>query len=206
MFGESAISRVIWEPFKNESGGVIPAFAVMHHNGYEERGGNFVMKMEQPSSTFRRQFYINGPHDVPYPGTGSCTRYSAYALCDSGNTPAQDEEWGPKPSSWKLWRGYPGATILGAPTGTGEDQRSKVVVEPINMLLAKNGITPIDARSGTTVSSESVEVYCCVGTTLTDTTWNVDAYNEAATAVAASAYLQIHYLCGKWFVNWEECP
>lgn len=203
---ESAIDRIVWEPFKNESGQIIPPFAAMHHNGDVERGGNFVMKMEQPSSTFRRVFYINAPIAVPIGAYGSCTRYSAYALCDSGYTPAQDEEWGPKPSSWKLWKGYPGAIILGGVTGTGEDQRAKVVVEPINQLLAKNGATPITARSGTTVSSQVVDVYCCVGTTLTPTTWTVDAYNEAASAtVAASAYLQLQYYCGKWFVDWEEC-
>lgn len=204
-FGESAVGRIIWEPFKNTSGQVIPASAAMHHNGDVERGGNFVMQMEQPSSTFRRIVYINGPVDVPIGGYGSCTRYATYALCDSGNTPAQDEEWGPKPSSWKLWKGYPGCIILGGETGDGDDQRAKVCVEPINQLLAKAQGTPPTARSSTTPGSGTVDVYCCVGTTLTDTTWDVTAYNEAETEVTASAYLQLQFYCGKWFVDWEEC-
>lgn len=203
---ESALQRINWEPFYNNSGQVIPAYAAMHHNGDEDRAGNFIMKMEQPSTTFRRIFYINGPVAVAIGAYGSCTRYCAYALCDSGNTPAQEECWGPKPSSWKLWKGYPGATILGGETGTGDAQRAKVVCEPPNRLLAKAQSTEPSARSSTTPGSGTVDVLYMSGTTLTDTTWDVTAYNLSTDAVSdGEPYLQLLYHSGKWFVDYEDC-
>lgn len=131
-FGESPVWRIIWEPFYNDSGAVIPAFAAMYHSGETTRGGNFVMKMIKPSTTFYRMFYINGPVDVPIGGYGSCTRYAAYCLCSSAATATANETWGPAPSTWELTEGFPGACILGGSTGDGDDRRAKVVVEPIN--------------------------------------------------------------------------
>lgn len=203
MFGESAISRVIWEPFKNESGGVIPAFAVMHHNGYEERGGNFVMKMEQPSSTFRRLFYINGPMDVPIGGYNSCTRYSAYALCDSGNTPAQDEEWGPKPSSWKLWKGYLGGVVLGAPTGTGEDQRSKIVLR--ETLIVRCVLDGTLSQG----SSATASVYVHDGSSWVDSLWNITAYDDLLPSlgeIAPGGVVWARFYANRWWVFEARCP
>lgn len=65
----------------------------------------------------------------------------------------------------------------------------------------------IAARSGTTVSSASCDVFSIVGTTLTDTGNNIDVYNISISPVGASKYglAKKEYATGKWVIDFEDC-
>lgn len=77
-----------------------------------------------------------------------------------------------------------------------------------NCFLAKNGGTPIPARSGTTPGSGSVTLYKCDDTTLEAVTGSgatVTAYNLSGATVAADAYLMLVRIGNKLWVNFEDC-
>lgn len=65
----------------------------------------------------------------------------------------------------------------------------------------------IAARSGTTVSYGSCDVFSIVGTTLTDTGNNIDVYNVSISPVGASKYglAKKEYATGKWVIDFEDC-
>lgn len=203
-YSDSAIGRIPWEPFKNDSGQVIPAFAAMYHNGDEERGGNFVMKMIKPSTTFYRKFYINGPVDVPASGYGSCARYCAYCLCSSAATPAINETWGPAPGTWELTKGFPGAVIIGGETGTGDDQRAKVEVEPINEVFG----TLAGALAQGSTASMDIEYFD--GTSWSSGGWSDITVRDrllksGADDIASGKHAVARWYSGAWFVTAAEC-
>lgn len=201
---ESALQRINWEPFKNNSGQVIPAYAAMHHNGDEDRAGNFIMKMEQPSSTFRRIFYINGPVAVAIGAYGSCTRYCAYCLCSIAATPAKDETWGPAPGTWELTKGFPGSLIIGGVTGTGNDQRAKVVVEPINEVF---GTLAGSLSQGSTASMD-IEYFDGSSWSTggwTDITVRDRLLKSGADPVDSGNHVVARWYSGAWWATSAEC-
>lgn len=65
----------------------------------------------------------------------------------------------------------------------------------------------IAARSGTTVSSASCDVFSIVGTTLTDTGNNIDVFNISISSVGGSKYglAKKEYATGKWVIDFEDC-
>jgi hypothetical protein len=69
-------------------------------------------------------------------------------------------------------------------------------------IIVKVHASGIAARSGTTVSSASCDIFEIVGSTLTDTTFNVDVYNLSTTAVTASIYVPASQnRFGEWVVG-----
>jgi len=74
-------------------------------------------------------------------------------------------------------------------------------------VIIKTPAGGIAARSGTTVSSASCDVFSIVGTTLTDTGNNIDVYNISISAVGASKYglAKKEYATGKWVIDFEDC-
>ena len=74
-------------------------------------------------------------------------------------------------------------------------------------VIIKTPAGGIAARSGTTVSSASCDVFSIVGTTLTDTGNNIDVFNISIFAVGASKYglAKKEYATGKWVIDFEDC-
>jgi hypothetical protein len=93
----------------------------------------------------------------------------------------------------------PGRQPIGGGGGGGSSGGHGVIV--------KTPAGGIAARSGTTVSSASCDVFSIVGTTLTDTGNNIDVFNISISAVGASKYglAKKEYATGKWVIDFEDC-
>lgn len=60
-------------PFRNDSGEVIPPYAVMRPESVGFNSGNWFIKMTKPDTTFARRYYLNGPFAIPDEGFGKCS-------------------------------------------------------------------------------------------------------------------------------------
>ena len=60
-------------PFLNDSGEVIPPYAVMRPSTITFRRGNWHLTMVKPDTTFARRYYVNGPFAIPDGGFGRCS-------------------------------------------------------------------------------------------------------------------------------------
>lgn len=196
-----------WEGIKNTSGESCPAYGLLAITGMEMRGTTFkrpVLTGTKPSTTFYREYAVNGPTVIPAGGYGRCTRGPAalYIAYDSG-TPALDEGWGPKPGQWTLSKGYPSTTTVSGIV----DSTNKVLLGtlgPINTLAGKAD-SNIAAISTDTPTSGTVSVYYFGGTSYADTTQNVTAYNKSAAEVTASKHLTMVWVNGIWEIIFESC-
>lgn len=192
--------------FRNDSGETIPAGGIMRKTGTEiGPEGGLVHVMNKPvTSAFDPPFYVNLGEEIVDDGYGWCATFEheigrAYHL---SGTPAYGESWGPKGGQWELAQYYPGFIIEGDP----DDGLVLVRQTPPKMLLAQSDSGGISARSSTTLGSDNgVTVYYRNGATIAATTFVITAYNESATAVGASTYLQLLREGNAWIVNWEEC-
>jgi len=74
-------------------------------------------------------------------------------------------------------------------------------------VIIKTPVGGIAQRTGTTVSSASCDVFSIVGTTLTDTTENIDVFNISLGAVAGEIFgtAKREYATGKWIIDLEDC-
>jgi hypothetical protein len=108
------LEQMRWESIKNDSEETCPAFGLLAITGSESRGRRTVLIGDKPSTTFYREYAVNGPTAIPAGKTGRCTRSSGglWIKYDTG-TPANGEGWGPKPSQWTASKGFPGITCEG---------------------------------------------------------------------------------------------
>lgn len=60
-------------PFLNDSGAVIPPYAVMRPSTITFKRGNWHLTMVKPDTTFARRYYVNGPFAIPDAGFGRCS-------------------------------------------------------------------------------------------------------------------------------------
>ena len=74
-------------------------------------------------------------------------------------------------------------------------------------VIIKTPAGGIAARSGTTVSFGSCDVFSIVGTTLTDTGDNIDVYNVSVSSVGGGKYglAKKEYATDKWVIDFEDC-
>jgi hypothetical protein len=134
-------------PFRNMTGEVIPAFAVMTVLGVSFEHGVAFLNCGKPDGAFRRHHAINGMQDVPAGRRGSCFRTGdVRALYDEG-TPVSGEGWGPRPGSWKLNKGFPGGAMQGIVDS--ERHLARIAWEPIARALVKTTAT-VAINSSTT--------------------------------------------------------
>lgn len=194
--------------FRNDSGEEIPPFAAMRITGVAMVDDQIVVTVNKPnSSTF--ETLINGPQAVATTEIGSGYKYGILqAKVEAGRT--LGETLKAKASSWELEDGAGPFIFLGydteydcglvryAASAGGGGEHGVIIKTPAG---------GIAARSGTTVSYASCDVFSIVGTTLTDTGNNIDVYNISISAVGASKYglAKKEYASGKWVIDFEDC-
>ena len=99
--------------FINESGEVIPKFAVLKITEVEATGDRDLRATKPNGTSTNCTFALNLDRSVADEQDGTCTNaYGAWALYDDANTPAPGEEWGPD-SDWLLHKGKGGYVIVG---------------------------------------------------------------------------------------------
>jgi hypothetical protein len=101
-------------PFQNVSGETIPAYAVMAVVGVVHEQGVALLACGKPDTTFRRDYTVNGIHDVPAGRRGTCfCSGDLRVLLQAGFEPEPGQGCGPKPGQWSLAPGFPGFTLQG---------------------------------------------------------------------------------------------
>ena len=195
--------------FRNTTAEEVPAFGVMRITGVEMRDDMAVVTVAKPN-TSSDPVLVNGPQVIPAGGYGSGYKYGILQVkAEAGLTLGQSCR--AKNASWEIedgegpfvFFGYDTqlncgiARIGGGGGGTGGEHG----------VIIKTPAGGIAARSGTTVSSASCDVFSIVGTTLTDTGNNIDVFNISIFAVGASKYglAKKEYATGKWVIDFEDC-
>lgn len=105
---------------RNTSGEDCPPFGLLAVTGSEQRGDSSgkkrtVLLGTKPSTTFYREYVVNGPQKLRAGKTGKCYIGGPLwiAFDDADGTPAAGEGWGPKPGQWEAAKGFPGITVEG---------------------------------------------------------------------------------------------
>lgn len=96
-------------PFRNDSGEVVPPFAIMRPTGLSfNQSGNWFVTVTKPDDTFRRRYYINGPVAVPDGGYGDCSDGTYPTLASfpgTGTFNSHRTNFGVESGSWELKKG-----------------------------------------------------------------------------------------------------
>lgn len=207
----NAFERNQGVPFYNNSGSTCPAYGVMGLTGIAlGTGMPFYFTAEQPGTTFRRYFIVNGPESVAASatGVGYIVNGSQNRVCiaayDSGS-PASGEEWGVKPSQFTLSKGYPGCfTVLGILDSTNKWMLG--YLHPINILigelsgtLSRLGSATVKIHESSTPGSESI-----INASYTVTARDC-LMKSGATAIASGKKVVVQFINGVPYVTEAEC-
>jgi hypothetical protein len=131
-----------WIPVRNDAGAEIPGFGVMRPTGAVTVHNQVVITVAKPNADSATGQMINGPNPIPTGLYGQGTwDLPAYALYNTGATPAYGEDWGTENAEWKLKSGNTGFRIVGGATS------GRVLVGPQPNSAA---ITPVFAFAGDT--------------------------------------------------------
>lgn len=102
----------VW--FKNSYSGTIPKYGVMRVTGTTAVDNFYFLNCDQPDSTYRWLYLVNGFEDVPQNGYGWGTwLWHGGQVLYNGATPAVGERWGPVASQWYLQQHRPGFWVFG---------------------------------------------------------------------------------------------
>lgn len=197
-----------WVPFINASSATIPERAIMAVIGstFDDQTNTQFLKVNKPSTTFYRQYAVNGALESTAEGSGLCAVSGpVQVLYDSSSSPAIGDGYGPKPGSWAVFKGYPQTTTILGTVDTTTGIAHAVMGGPISSLVGKTDAS-IAAIATNAPGSGAVSIYALVSSTLTDTNQNVTAYNMTATAVSSGVYVQLKYIDGVPWVDVESCP
>lgn len=173
------LKQMRWEGIKNTSGETCPPFGLLAITGSEQRGTTYkrtVLLGAKPSTTFYRNYAVNGPTAIPDGRYGRCTRMSGglWMLYDTG-TPANGEGWGPKPGQWDAAKGFPGITVEGVKSA----ERTLLVgtLHEIREVFGKPQSDIAAATSTTQPSTGTVIVQYFDGTEYQATTFELTGTN-----------------------------
>ena len=166
--------------------------------------GTTYLNSAKPDSTYRWLYLVNGPKDVAASGFGyghfltaeTFLQKRQYVLYDTGATPSQGEEWGPKDDSWLVWEHRPGFLILGATAGSGSTSRVLAMQMPPGEILVYNAGSEIAAGGTGTATLYG-------GTSGSEATlgMTVTVRNRSSVAWAASKYGIADLINGQGYVS-----
>ncbi len=166
--------------FYNASGETVPAYAMMAVTGVQTLDdGSIIPKIEKPSTTFYHNYLVNGSVSVPVEddttmppttGIGNYQDSDDVKIWYYGTAPALGDELGPAPGYWYLTKDYlPVFTTYGA-----IDTTNRVAIgrfHELGMFIGK-----LDAALSVG-SSATVSIYTRRGSSFSDTTFNIIAYD-----------------------------
>lgn len=196
---------------RNDSGEEIPAFACMQTTGTVEDSGQNYITVGQPVDTTGTAgaYVFNGISPIEIGGYGIAHDGPLCRMFKTGTLSSGDKAQ-PVVGQWYIAAGGDLITVVG-----DDDIETDVVRGVIGSsgggedwgVIIKTPAGGIAARSGTTVSSGSCDVYEIVGTTLTDTGVNIDVFNISLGSVNASIFgtAKREYASGKWIIDLEDC-
>ncbi len=165
--------------FYNASGETVPAYAMMAVTGVQTLDdGSVVPKIGKPSTTFYQNYLVNGSVPVPVEDDTTMPPTTGIGNYQDGadvkiwyyTAPALGDELGPAPGYWYLTKDYlPVFTTYGV-----IDTTNRVAIgrfHELGMFIGK-----LDAALSVG-SSATVSIYTRRGSSFSDTTFNVIAYD-----------------------------
>jgi hypothetical protein len=198
---------------RNDSGVEIPAFACLQTTGTVEAGGQNYITVDQPADTDGTSggYLFNGQAPIEIGGFGIAHDGPLCRMLTDGVPLNSGDKCQPVVGEWHIAGGGDLITIvgdddiepdtvrgmIGASGGGGEDWG----------VIIKTPVGGIAARSSTTVYSASCDVFSIVGSTLTDTTENIDVFNISLGSVNGEIFgtAKREYATGKWIIDLEDC-
>lgn len=181
-------------PVRNDSGEIIPAFAVLRPTGVIEKTGEWCVKVEKPNVDFAQRYYVNGPAAIPVDGFGMATdaSYPAPVKRETA-TATYGDGWGVLSGSWELKRWHAGGFVMQMASGSGRGLFRQL--EVIEVMATLDG--DLEVEDTATASIVGFET----GGTLHDTGANVTAYDgllEASQKLPANATVILTWINGRW--------
>jgi hypothetical protein len=192
---------------------VIPAYACLQTTGTVEDGGQNFITVDQPVDTTGEAgaYLFNGLEEIEIGGFGIVHDGPLCRMLKTGTLTSGDK-CQPVVGEWYIEEGGDLITVVG-----GDDIETDIVRGVIGSsgggagedwgVIIKTPVGGIAARSGTTVSSGSCDVFSIVGTTLTDTTENINVFNISLGSVNGEIFgtAKREYATGKWIIDLEDC-
>jgi hypothetical protein len=193
-----------WWPCKSQASSDCPAFGIMAVVDMTTLSGDDrpIYLVDQPSTTFRRQYVIAGPDGVKANSYGACTFGPSIRFAyDSSGTPSLDDGWGPKAGQWTATKNYPSSiSAIGVIDSTAKIATGQL--SPINIVI---GVLAGSLSQG---SSATVNIYDGTGTIISSLTLTANDWlmKSGGTAIASGKHVICQWICGKWWITDAECP
>lgn len=183
-------------PFKNSNAGTAPAFGVLRVTGTTAVDQFNFLTIDQPDSTYRWLYLVNGTEDVPANGYGWGTWlwHGGRVLYGSG-TPAYGNEYGPTASAWTLQPNAPGFYIQG---GQDTTLTTCIAVQVVpGELRVKND-------TGGDIAAAGSGTFSIYSDPSTDTGLNITANNDMSIAFKSNKFGAVSLLAGRaQVITWQ---
>ncbi len=181
----------------NNENSEMPQYGIGRVTAISEVGGEKVVNLEKPSSTFSRNYLVNSGGDVAYQKTGIAkNRPVVKVLYDTG-TPAIGETWGPKSGQWTLSRNYPGFVCLGI-----VDADEKIMLARYDEPGIYLGKADSNISKG---STGTVSLWVGASGSETDSTINITGCSALGAAITSGKWVTVQYVNGVPYVGQFEC-
>lgn len=139
---------------KNASAETCPPYGLLAITGVAKRGSRPVLVGDKPSTTFYREYVVNGPTAIPAGKHGECyITAGPQVIKYYSGTPLNGEGWGPKPGQWEAYKGFPGITVEGIKSSTRTILLGTLGEARTLLCLTTGTIGPAATSSGFTVQS-----------------------------------------------------
>jgi hypothetical protein len=195
----SRFEMLIPVPVQNMDSVTIPAYGAMLCNGTTTTAdGVTYQKVYQPSTTFSRDYLINGISDIPANGFGvGYTGDRIMAACDYAA--AVGDGVGFKQGQSTLSKNYPGARVIDLVDDT--NNFAWVTLEPITSLLAKS------TGSWSSGLSQVVNIWIGAGgsETVSSGPMTVTAWNRTSVTIPTGKFCKITFINGVAYSEPWEC-
>lgn len=190
--------RTAWLKFRNDSGEVIPPFALLRITGLTLIQNQRVLTVNKPNDTFNRYYAVNGGAKVGIAKLGECTMsrvclVRTEAGAGLGTYGARSGQWGLEPSR-------PGFTSIATHGRSSQPNVVLAMQEPVSTLFGKTDAIITNDSSGT------VSVHFSGSANPSE--YNVSAslhWMNNGESVGASKEVMLQWIDGLWKITGAEC-
>ncbi len=200
-----AIVDAMGPKFYNAASTAAPPFALMAVIGIQTLdSGEVVPMVDKPSTTFYRQYLVNGAAEVASETVGIYQDTEMVRVAYDSGTPAVGEGWGPKAAQWTATKNYPATCLVaGIYDSDAKIMLARVctidrIIGELAEALAPGGTATVHVCGGTG-GSETV----IASLTVTARDWLM---KSGATAIASGKKVIVEWINGIAYITEAECP
>ncbi|MFA5445332.1 MAG: hypothetical protein WC262_10220 [Bacteroidales bacterium] len=189
--------------FINNSGYEIPPYGLCARGAINSVQDVPIWSAVQPTSTFCRDFLVNGPVTVPNGAMGRCYTGPVVLVAYETGTPSIGDGYGAKPDQFTAAVNYPECLICRGIY----DSTNKIMWA--NLHIIEEVIGKLDGALSQG-GSATVSIWSGEGGSEVDTGINITAYDwlmkSGADDIAAGKKVLIRWINGVPYVTEAECP